>query len=103
MLTQKVSVQWLESELNDESLAVELRLDPFELVFARLCMDNPVFVQCKLLDSKVDGEGRMAVQSGQSSTLVGLESIAMGRAPMVRCPVGTRVVALLDRGRLGKG
>ncbi|CAK5095194.1 unnamed protein product [Meloidogyne enterolobii] len=103
---------WLEQELSQANLNEHLILEENQFYFAPISkLNNEVytngFAKCKLIKKDSVGlcqvKGFLLSEDTTTTSLLQSSQLAMGDAPTIRCPEGTRVVALCKRGAIQIG
>uniref|UniRef100_A0A914KKF9 Histone-lysine N-methyltransferase eggless n=1 Tax=Meloidogyne incognita TaxID=6306 RepID=A0A914KKF9_MELIC len=103
---------WLEQELSQANLNEHLILEENQFYFAPISkLNNEVstngYAKCKLIKKDSVGlcqvKGFLLSEDTTTTSLLQSSQLAMGDAPTIRCPEGTRVVALCKRGAIQIG
>uniref|UniRef100_A0A915EN98 Histone-lysine N-methyltransferase eggless n=1 Tax=Ditylenchus dipsaci TaxID=166011 RepID=A0A915EN98_9BILA len=108
VLIQKVSAKWLQTDLVHDLLPLEIKIEPGNFYFVRsmgVHNENLVmsFTMCELLEgAPEDGSYKVKNISSEVSQVFKCD-LAMGKAPSVRCPEGTRVIALYSPDTVNAG
>ncbi|KAI1730946.1 hypothetical protein Ddc_03668 [Ditylenchus destructor] len=95
----KVNAKWLETDLTNELLSEEIKITPGSFYFVKSdsSQNDMSFTMCQLLQ-QVHGDlfkvkKMMKPDDADETWTVNRSGFAMGKAPSVRCPEGTRIVA----------